>query len=349
MQFRRRALLGWTLCAFALGYGLDGARSLARADDPLPSWNDGANKRAILDFVRGVTDEAAPTFVRAADRIATFDNDGTLWVEHPLYSEAEFMLDRVRALAPEHPEWRREQPFQAVVEGNREALAKLTKHDVVALIAATHSGMTPEEFDAIAKQWFAGAKHPRFGRLYTECVYQPMLELLTYLRSNGFRTYIVSGGGVDFMRAVADELYGVPPGQVIGSSGKTEFEIRAGRPVLIKLPEISSVDDKQGKPINIQQHIGQRPILAFGNSDGDLQMLQYTGAGAAPHLMLLVHHDDGKREYAYDRATKVGKLDEALNAAAESGFRVVSMKNDWKVIFPPLAPQAASKQAGMGR
>jgi phosphoglycolate phosphatase-like HAD superfamily hydrolase len=304
------------------------------ANDPLPSWNDGAAKQAILDFVAAVTDESSDQFVPVEDRIATFDNDGTLWCEQPLYNQAVFALDRVRALAPDHPEWREQQPFQAILSNDRDALAKLGKQDLAAVITTTHAGMTTDEFVQVVRDWIATAKHPRFDRLYAACVYQPQLELLDYLRVNGFQTWIVSGGGVDFMRVFAEAVYGIPPAQVIGSSGKVQFELREGQPVFVKLPELSSYDDKEGKPENIHLHIGQKPILAFGNSDGDQAMLEYTDSGDRSRLMLIVHHDDAEREYAYDRDSAIGKLDTALTAAAAKGWMVVGMKDNWRRVFP---------------
>ncbi len=328
------ALFAFTLVSVL--YGLQRTRRIARAEDPLPSWNEGRAKRAILDFVSAVTDRGAPSFVPETDRIATFDNDGTLWVEQPLYTQLQFVIDRVHALADAHPDWKTKPPFSAVLSGDEAALGKLSEHDAAALVAATHSGMTPEQFQRIATDWFATAEHPRFRRRYRECTYQPMLELLDHLRANGFGVFIVSGGGVDFMRAVADDIYGVPPSQVVGSSAKTEFQTRGTKADLIKLPEVSSIDDGKGKPININLHIGRRPIFAAGNSDGDLQMLQYAAHGGAPYprLALLVHHDDARREYAYDRHATVGRLDQALRAAPEEGFVVVSMDRDWNQLFP---------------
>jgi hypothetical protein len=304
------------------------------ANDPLPSWNDGANKQAILDFVAAVTDEGGEHFVPVEDRIATFDNDGTLWCEQPVYTQMAFALDRIRALAPSHPEWREQQPFQAILASDREALGSMTKQDLAAVVTTTHAGMTTDEFAAVVQDWILTAKHPRFDRPYTECAYQPMLELLAYLRAHGFQTWIVSGGGVDFMRVFAGSVYGVPPAQVIGSSGKVQFELRDGQPVFVKLPELSSYDDKEGKPANIHLHVGRPPILAFGNSDGDQAMLEYTDSGDRSRLMLIVHHDDAEREVAYDRDSSIGKLDTALTAAAAKGWNVVSMKDDWGQIFP---------------
>jgi len=329
-----RNALGIAVFAWVLSYCVGQARRSARADDVLPSWNDGPSRRAILAFLAAVTDRRAPTFVEPSRRIAVFDNDGTLWAEQPLYIQLQFAIDRVQALAAQHPEWRAQEPFKAILAGDRQLLARMSQHDVAKLIAATHAGITTDAFDRAARRWFESAMHPRFGRLYRECVYQPMLELLALLRANGFRTFVVSGGGVDFMRAVAEDVYRVPPAQVIGSSGKTHFEIRDGRPVLTKLPEVSSIDDAQGKPINIHLHVGQRPILAFGNSDGDLQMLQYAAFGEQPHLALLLHHDDARREYAYDRHSPIGRLDRALDVAAKRGWTVVSMKTDWSRVFP---------------
>ena len=302
-------------------------------DDPLATWNDGLNKQAILDFVARVTAEGGDQFVARGDRIAVFDNDGTLWCEQPLYIQLAFVLDRVRSLAPEHPEWREQQPFQAILSNDREALAALNKRDLAALIAATHAGITTDEFAEVVRDWIGTAKHPRFERLYKECVYQPMLELLDYLRANGFQTWIVSGGGVDFMRVFTEAVYGIPPAQVIGSSGKVRFELRDGRPVLFKLPELSSFDDKEGKPANIHLHVGRRPILAGGNSDGDLAILQYTVGRDGRSLALIVDHDDAEREYAY-RVSPLGQLEAALVEAGQWGWTVVSMKDDWNRVFP---------------
>ena len=314
--------------------GLTRAEERAKTDQ-LPSWADGAAKKALLDFVARVTKEGGPDFVPAPERIATFDNDGTLWCEQPFYFQGFFTIDRVKALAEKHPEWKEKQPFAAILSGDREALRKLSEHEVAALMAATHAGMTTTEFADIARKWLDTAKHPRFDRLFKECVYQPQLELLAYLRANGFKTFIVTGGGIDFVRVFSERVYGIPPEQVVGSSLKTRFEIRDGQPVLIKLAELGSLDDGPGKPVNIELHIGRRPILAFGNSDGDLQMLQYTDGGKRPRLMLLVHHDDAEREYAYDRKSPVGRLDKALDEAEKRKWIVVSMKNDWKTIFAP--------------
>jgi phosphoglycolate phosphatase-like HAD superfamily hydrolase len=307
----------------------------AHAQDPLPSWNDGAAKKSITAFVAKVTKEGAPDFVPPAERIATFDNDGTLWAEQPMYFQFLFALDRVKALAPQHPEWKTKEPFASLLKGDVKGALAGGEPAIFQIVMATHSGMTTDEFERIVKDWIATAKHPKTGRLLTAMVYQPMLELLAYLRANGFKTFIVSGGGVDFMRAFAEKTYGIPPEQVVGSSGKTTFELRDGKPVLLKLPEVDFIDDKSGKPVGIHQYIGRRPIAAFGNSDGDLQMLQWTAAGPGPRFCLYVHHTDGEREFAYDRTSHVGQLDKGLDEAAAKGWTVVSMKDDWKTIFPP--------------
>jgi phosphoglycolate phosphatase-like HAD superfamily hydrolase len=273
----------------------------AAATDPLPSWNEGQAKQSILDFVVQVTDPASPDFVPKAERIATFDNDGTLWAEQPLYFQLFFAIDRVKALAPEHPEWADRQPFKAVLEDDMESLAATGEHGLLELVMATHAGMTTDEFAATAMEWLATARHPTTGRPFTEMVYQPMLEVLDYLRANGFTTYIASAGGIEFMRPWAEDVYGIPPEQVIGSSIKTAFEVRGGEPVLVRLPEIDFIGDKQEKPVGINSHIGRRPIAAFGNSDGDFQMLEWTTAGDGARLGVLVHHTDADREWAYDR------------------------------------------------
>jgi phosphoglycolate phosphatase-like HAD superfamily hydrolase len=306
----------------------------ALAADPLPSWNDGAAKQSIVDFVTRVTTAGSPDFVPPPQRIAVFDNDGTLWSEQPMYAQAFFIFDRVRALAPQHPEWKTKEPFAAVLRGDANSALAGGEHALVELGMATHSGMTVDEFDRIVREWIATAKHPKTGRLFTEMVYQPMLEVLAYLRANGFKTFIVSGGGIEFMRPWAERVYGIPPEQVIGSSIKTRFEMRDGRPVLVRLPELNFVDDKEGKPVGIQTHVGRRPIAAFGNSDGDLQMLQWTEAGAGPHFCLYVHHTDAEREWAYDRTSSVGRLDKGLDEAKARGWTIVDMKADWRRIHP---------------
>jgi len=303
--------------------------------DPLPSWNNTGPKQAIMNFVQSVTRHGSHDFVPADQRIATFDNDGTLWVEQPMYVQLAFVIDRVHQLAPKHPAWKTTQPFKGVLEGDAKAVAATGEKGLMQLMAATHTGMTVDEFQKTVSGWLATAQHPRFKRSYTQCVYQPMLELLAYLRAHGFKTYIVSGGGVEFMRPWTEQVYGIPPEQVVGSSVKTKFEIVNGRPQLMRLPDIDFIDDKEGKPVGINQYIGRRPIAAFGNSDGDQQMLEWTAAGSGPRLALLVHHTDAAREYAYDRQSSMGRLDKALNEAHVKGWIVVDMKNDWKTIFPP--------------
>jgi hypothetical protein len=310
------------------------AAMAAQAADPLPSWNDGASRARILAFVEAVTQAGGKDFVTPEDRIAVFDNDGTLWAEQPMYFQLFFAIDRVKALAPKHPEWKTQQPFKAVLEGDMKTLAASGEKGLLTLVMATHAGMTTTEFEKIVKDWLATARHPTTHRPFTKMVYQPMLELLGYLRANGFKTFIVSGGGVEFMRPWTEEVYGIPPEQVIGSSIKTKFEMRDGQPALVRLPQINFIDDKDGKPVGINQHIGRRPIAAFGNSDGDLQMMQWTAAGAGPRLMLYVHHTDAAREWAYDRKSPFGRLDKGLDEARAKGWTVVDMKQDWKVIYP---------------
>src|SRR4051794_3012263 len=328
----RRTLLAALLALGLYGWGGDAARAQT---DPLPSWNDAVVKKAITDFVMQVTMQGSPGFVPAEQRIATFDNDGTLWCEHPVYFQLAFAFDRIAALAPQHPEWKTTQPFKAVLEHDMAALGATGEKGLLEIVAATHSGMTTDEFSKIVTDWIATARDLRFKRPYTELVYQPMLELLAYLRANGFKTFIVSGGGIEFMRPWTEKVYGIPPEQVVGSSIKTRFEMRDGRPELFRLPEINFIDDKVGKPVGINQHIGRRPIAAFGNSDGDLEMLQWaTMRGSGAHLGLIVHHTDAEREYAYDRKSRVGKLDLALDAAALNQWTVADMKNDWNRVFP---------------
>ena len=305
----------------------------ATSANSLPSWNDGATKQSILDFVAAVTREGSPDFVPPAERIATFDNDGTLWVEHPMYTQLAFALDRVKALAPQHPEWKDTQPFKAALEGDMKTLAETGEHGLMALLMATHAGMTTNEFQKIVVDWIATTRDPRFKRPYTELAYLPMIELLGFLRASGFKTFIVSGGGIEFMRPWTERVYGVPPEQVVGSSIKTKFQMRDGRPELFRLGEINFIDDNVGKPVGINEYIGRRPIAAFGNSDGDLEMLQWTTMTGGRRLGLIVHHTDAEREYAYDRDTSFGRLDKALDAAAINRWTVVDMKNDWKRIF----------------
>jgi phosphoserine phosphatase len=305
------------------------------AADPLPSWNDTAPKNAIVEFVKSVTKKGSPDFVPVAERIATFDNDGTLWAEQPMYFQLAFVLDRVKAMAPLHPEWNTKEPFASVLKGDVKGALAAGEKSLLELATATHSGMTIDEFHASVVDWIATSKHPVTGRAYTSMVYQPMLELLAYLRRNGFKTYIASGGGLEFMRPWAEKTYGIPPEQVIGSYEKLAYEIEDGTPVLRKLPEIGLVDDKAGKPVAIQTFIGRRPLAAFGNSDGDLEMLQWTTAGTGPRFALLVHHTDAEREWSYDRTSPIGRLDRALDEARSKGWTVVDMKRDWKVVYPP--------------
>jgi len=307
---------------------------VAANDNPLPSWNDGAAKSAIIKFVEDVTDDKSPDFVPADERIATFDNDGTLWAEQPMYFQLFFALDRVKELAPQHPEWKTQEPFASLLKGDVKAALAGGEKSILEIVMATHAGMTTDEFETIVKDWIATARHPKTKQPFTEMVYQPMLELLSYLRTNGFKTFIVSGGGIEFMRPWTSRVYGISPEQVIGSSIRTKFEIHDGTPVLSRLPEINFIDDKEGKPVGINQYIGRRPIAAFGNSDGDLQMLQWTTAGKGARFALYVHHTDADREWAYDRQSSVGKLDKGLDAAKAKGWTVVDMKKDWKVIFP---------------
>jgi phosphoserine phosphatase len=332
MKIRIEPIRGALLALIA---GLLIAAPALAQTDPLPSWNDGPTKQAIVNFVQRVTNDEVDDYVPPEDRIATFDNDGTLWIEQPMYVQLAFALDRVKALAPEHPEWKDKQPFKAAIEGDMKTLAASGEKGVAELVMATHAGMTPADFQQIVSDWLATAKDKRFKRGYTKLVYQPMLELLSYLRDKGFKTFIVSGGGIEFVRNFSEAVYGIPPDQVVGSSIKTKYEIVDGEPALMRLPEMNFVDDKDGKPVGINQHIGQRPLAAFGNSDGDFQMLEWTTAGEGPRLGLIVHHTDAEREYAYDRDSTFGRLDKALAAAVENGWIVVDMKNDWKTVFPP--------------
>jgi phosphoserine phosphatase len=302
--------------------------------DPLPSWDEGASKESILRFVERVTEEGAVDFAPPLDRIAVFDNDGTLWSERPFYNQVAFALDRVKALAPEHPEWQEEQPFKAVLEDDLPGVLSGGLKALIDILVATHGGNTSDEFEQIVLDWISSARHPRTGRLYTEMVYQPMLELLDFLRANGFRTYIVSGGGIEFMRPWVEDVYGIPPEQVIGSSIETKFEMRDSGPVLVRIPKVDFVDDNEGKPVGIHKFIGRRPILAFGNSDGDHQMLQWTAAGDGARLMGLVHHTAADREWAYDRESHVGRQDKALDEAREKGWTVVDMAREWRAVYP---------------
>lgn len=305
-----------------------------QAADPLPSWNDGPAKKSILQFVASVTKKDSPDFVSPTDRIAVFDNDGTLWAEQPMYVQLIFALDRVKALAPKHPEWKDKEPFASLLKGNMKGVLAGGEKSIAEIMMVTHAGTTTEEFEKVVRDWSATAKHPKTGKLYTEMVYQPMLELLAYLRANGFKTYIVSGGGIEFMRPWSERVYGIPPEQVVGSSIKTKFEMRAGKPVLARLPDVDFIDDGPGKPVGIQKFIGRRPIAAFGNSDGDIQMLQWTAGGEGRRFMLLVRHTDAERESAYDRQSPIGRLDKALDEAQSRGWTVVDIKKDWKKVFP---------------
>ncbi|MCA9231735.1 MAG: haloacid dehalogenase-like hydrolase [Planctomycetales bacterium] len=307
--------------------------SVAVAADPLPSWNEGPAKQAVVDFVSQTTTAGGKDFVPAAERVAVFDNDGTLWCEKPLYVQLAFAIDRVKDLAGEHPEWKTEQPFRAVLENDQKSLLDAGEKGLLQLVMASHAGLSTEEFEQVVVDWLATARHPRFGRPYTECVYQPMLELLGHLQAYGYKTYIVSGGGVEFMRPWTQAVYGIPPEQVVGSTIKTVFELRDGMPTLMRLPEIDFIDDKEGKPVAIHKFIGRRPIAAFGNSDGDLQMLQWTAAGKGPRFCLLVHHTDAEHEWAYDRDSHVGRLDKALTEAEANHWTVVDMQRDWEQVF----------------
>ena len=317
----------------ALTAGVFGPAALAQSD-PLPSWNDGAAKARIIAFVRAVTAVGSRDFVPPADRIAVFDNDGALWSEQPIYFQLAFAIDRVKALAPQHPEWKAKQPFKAALEGDLKTLAASGEEGLLELLMATHAGNTSEEFAQAVRSWVQTARHPTLKRPYTELTFQPMRELLDHLRANGFKTYIVSGGGVEFLRVISEELYGVPPEQVIGSSVKTKYELRNGVPVIVRLPTLDFIDDKAGKPVGIHKYIGKRPIAAFGNSDGDLQMLEWTTSAPGARLGVLVHHDDAEREFAYDRQSHIGRLDRALDEAGPRGWTVVSMRRDWKQVYP---------------
>ena len=308
--------------------------SAAAAADALSSWKDGMTKQAIVQFVKQVTTKGGPKFVPPAERIAVFDNDGTLWAEQPIYFQLAFALDRVKALAPRHPEWQEKEPFRSALAGDLAGMAAGGEKGLLELVAATHADTTSEEFEKAVKDWLATAKHPRFKRPYTGLVYQPMLELLAFLRANGFKTYIVSGGGVEFVRAFSEKVYGVPPEQVVGSSIKTKYVVRDGRPAIARLPEIDFIDDKAGKPVGIQKFIGRRPVMAFGNSDGDFEMLEWTTAGPGPRFGLIVHHDDPQREWAYDRESHVGRLKRGLDEAPQRGWSIASIKSDWRRVFP---------------
>jgi hypothetical protein len=312
------------------------AAPAARSTDPLPSWNDGPAKQSIQDFVARVTKPGGPEFVPPEQRIATFDNDGTLWAEQPLYFQFLFALDRVKTLAPQHPEWKTQEPFASLLKGDVKAALAGGEHAMIEIIMATHAGMSTEEFEQLVKDWIATARHPELKRPYDQCIYQPMHELLDYLRDNGFETFIVSGGGIEFMRPWTEAAYGIPPQNVVGSSIKTKYELRDGQPVLVRLPEVNFIDDKAGKPVGVNEHIGRRPIAAFGNSDGDQQMLEWAQGGKGARLLMLVHHDDAEREFAYGAESKIGTFSDALRAEAkDKRWTVISMKQDWKTVFAP--------------
>jgi len=327
----KRTLLTVITLGFLLVFG---SLATAQTVDSLPSWNDGKTKQSIIEFVAKVTEKGSPDFVPPAERIAVFDNDGTLWAEQPMYFQLLFALDRVKVLAPQHPEWTDKEPFASLLKGDVKGALAGGEHAILEIIMATHAGNTTEQFEKIVKDWISTAKHPTTKRHYTEMVYQPMLEVLVYLRAKGFKTFIVSGGGIEFMRPWSEKVYDVPPEQVIGSSIKVKFEIHEGTPVLVRLPELDFIDDKEGKPVAIHQQIGRRPIAAFGNSDGDLQMLQWTTAGQGRRFALYIHHTDIEREWAYDRKSNIGRLDKGLDEAQAKGWTVVDMKQDWKVIYP---------------
>ncbi len=330
MKMKRTILIVLTF-GFVLAFS---AMAKAQPAASLPSWNDGKAKQSIIEFVEKVTKESSPDFIAPAKRIAVFDNDGTLWAEQPMYFQALFALNRGKEIAPQHPEWKDKEPFASLLKGNAKGALAGGEHAMLEILLATHTGMATEEFEKIVKDWISTAKHPMTKRPYTEMVYQPMLEVLAYMRANGFKTFIVSGGGIEFMRPWTEKVYGIPPEQVVGTSVKMKFEMRDGKPMLMRLPEFDFVDDEAGKPIGIEKFIGRRPIAAFGNSDGDLQMLQWTAAGQGIRLMLIVHHTDAEREWAYDRKSPIGRLDKALDEAKVRGWTVVDMKQDWKVIFP---------------
>ncbi|MGH7723981.1 MAG: HAD family hydrolase [Candidatus Eiseniibacteriota bacterium] len=335
---RLAALVLITLIVGACGPRAEkGSTTAMSKSDPLASWNEGPSKAAITEFVARVTKEGGPDFVVPAERIAVFDNDGTLWSEQPIYFQFAYAVDRIKATASDHPEWKGKQPFAGILSGDFKAALAGGEPAIGELLVATHAGMTTDEFAKDIRDWLATAKHPKTGLPYTSMVYQPMLELLSYLRAHGFKTFIVSGGGVEFMRVWVEGVYGIPPEQVVGSTGDLRYDLGADQPTLMKLPKIDHVDDGAGKPVGIQRFIGRRPILAFGNSDGDLQMLQWTTLASGPRLGLIVHHTDGEREFAYDRQSHVGKLDRALDEAPRRGWILLDMKRDWKEIYPSVS------------
>jgi hypothetical protein len=307
---------------------------ITEINDPLPSWNDGATKTAIMNYVEEVTNPQSQNFIPVIDRIATFDNDGNLWSEQPAYFQLFFAIDRIKALASDHPEWETTQPYQSVLENDMKTLMSYGEHGLIEIVMATHAGTTVDEFEAVVKDWLVAAKHPRFDKPYTDLVFQPMLELLDYLRANQFKTFIVSGGGVEFMRPWVEQVYGIPKDQVVGSSIKTEFVIEEGVAQIKRLPAIDFIDDKAGKPVGIHKFIGRKPVFASGNSDGDLQMLQWTDSNTYRSFQLYLHHTDSIREWAYDRESSIGRFDKGLDEANEKGWTVIDMKNDWKVVYP---------------
>ncbi|PIB35424.1 haloacid dehalogenase [Reichenbachiella sp. 5M10] len=326
--------IGGFACSSLTEKQTEAQSEITESKDPLPSWNDGPTKKAILSYVHEVTDRNSASFIPKADRIATLDNDGTLWTEKPMYVQLYFALDRVKAMAVDHPEWKNQQPFQAVLEGDMQALMAQGEKGLVELIMTTHAGITTDQFETLVKDWIATAKHPTKNKVFTELVYQPMLELLVYLRANGFKTFIVSGGGIDFMRPWAEGVYGIPRNQVVGSSFKIEYDYNDGKPVINRLPELDLNDDKEGKPVGIHRYIGSKPVFAVGNSDGDLQMLRWADSNKLKSFQLYIHHTDSVREWAYDRKSAVGHFDKGLDEATEKGWTVASMKDDWKVIYP---------------
>jgi phosphoglycolate phosphatase-like HAD superfamily hydrolase len=334
MNPKRLLLLLCVVSTSCAAPGIENQPAAAAAADPLPSWNEGAARKALVDFVGRTTKEGGPDFVPPAERIAVFDNDGTLWAEQPLYTQLAFALDRIKALAPKHPEWKTTQPFKGVIEGDTKAVLASGAGGLMQIVAASHTGITTDEFEAIVQDWIASARHPGTGRRYDEMIYQPMVDVLIYLRANGYKTFIVSGGGVEFMRPWVERVYGIPPEQVVGSRVKVKYEQRDGAPVLLRLPEIDLNDDKAGKPVGIHQVIGRRPTIAFGNSDGDFEMLEWTTSAKGPRLGVIVHHTDAEREWAYDRETHVGQLVRALDEGPRRGWLIVDMKSDWKVVYP---------------
>lgn len=322
------------LTFFALTLMILSSVTASQPQDPLPSWNDGPNKQAIIEFVTNTTDQNQATFIPPTRRIATFDNDGTLWSEQPLYFQAIYIFDRIRELAPEHPEWQHKEPYASVLNGDSKSALAGGKQALLEMLMGTHAAVTASEFSESVADWLASARHPDSGKPYTAMVYKPMLELLDYLRDNDFKVFIVSGGGIDFLRVFAEEVYGVPPEQVVGSSLKAKYEIRNGLPVIVKQAEVDFIDDKAGKPVGIHRYIGRRPILAVGNSDGDFEMLEWTSAGEGPSLAMIVHHDDAEREWAYDRESHIGRLVRGLDEGPQRGWKIISMKNDWNLIYP---------------